>query len=82
MRQRSRHGIVILVLAVTLCGLAATLAQARPVLFARTPHVSQGKIVFSHHGAPTSPGTRSRASRPTAPGWPSRATGWGTTMCG
>jgi len=50
MRQRSRHGIVILVLAMTFCGLAATLAQARPVLFARTPHVSQGKLVFSHHG--------------------------------
>jgi len=37
MRQRSRHGIGILVLAMTFCGLAATLAQARPVLFARRP---------------------------------------------
>jgi hypothetical protein len=25
----------------------ATVADARPILFARTPHVSQGKIVFS-----------------------------------
>jgi len=29
---------------------AATVADARPILFARTPHVSQGKIVFSCHG--------------------------------
>ena len=50
MRQQSRHRIVVLVLAVACCGLAATLAEARPVLFARTPHVSQGKIVFSYHG--------------------------------
>jgi tricorn protease len=30
--------------------MAAALAEARPILFARTPHVSRGKVVFSYHG--------------------------------
>jgi len=78
----------LVVLAMVWCGLAATLAEARPVLFARTPHVSQGKIVFSYHGdiwianadganpfrlTAISPATPSRASLPTAGGWPSPA---------
>ena len=50
MRQSGVRGGVIVVLAMIVCGTAATAAQARPVLFARTPHVSQGKIVFSYHG--------------------------------
>ncbi len=34
-----------------LCFLwAATVVDARPILFARTPHISQGRIVFSYHG--------------------------------
>ena len=33
-----------------LCFLwTVSVAQARPILFARTPHVSQGKIAFSYH---------------------------------
>src|SRR5512145_1850566 len=31
-------------------GLVATTAMAEPVKFARYPHVSQGKLVFSYHG--------------------------------
>ena len=30
--------------------LSATFASAEPIKFARYPHVSQGKLVFSYHG--------------------------------
>jgi len=32
------------------CVLATTAASAEPIKFARYPHVSQGKLVFSYHG--------------------------------
>ena len=50
MKQLARRGVTLGILAIACCGAAATIAQARPVLFARTPHVSQGKLVFSYHG--------------------------------
>ncbi|MGE5200025.1 MAG: hypothetical protein ACM3H9_10320, partial [Rhodospirillaceae bacterium] len=50
MRERSRRGILLAMLAMGLMATAVPRAEARPVLFARTPHVSQGKIVFSYHG--------------------------------
>ncbi len=50
MRQRTRRSVVLVILALACSGVAASLAEARPILFARTPHVSQGRIVFSYHG--------------------------------
>ena len=50
MKQRGWRGIVLVILVIAFGGVAVSVAQARPILFARTPHVSQGKIVFSYHG--------------------------------
>ena len=50
MRQRAWRGVALAVLAVAWSGVAASLAESRPIMFARTPHVSQGRIVFSYHG--------------------------------
>ncbi|MFO7692778.1 MAG: hypothetical protein R6V57_06820, partial [Vicinamibacterales bacterium] len=49
MRQRAWRGVALAVLALAWLA-AASPAEARPILFARTPHVSQGRIVFSYHG--------------------------------
>jgi tricorn protease len=50
MAHKSRHGAVTLAVGIVAFLAAAAIAEARPVLFARTPHVAQGKIVFSYHG--------------------------------
>ena len=39
-----------LIALVAVCLLSTTLASAEPIKFARYPHVSQGKLVFSYHG--------------------------------
>ena len=50
MRQRARRSVVLVILALAWSAVAAFQAEARPIMFARTPHVSQGRIVFSYHG--------------------------------
>ena len=50
MAHYGRRVMESLALAVLAFLAAAAIAEARPVLFARTPHVAQGKIVFSQHG--------------------------------